>query len=104
MAIHYLQSNMDAEDIALGEIRDDRTYDDDSDLQTAETGFGGGTAAETQLGGGTITPVDPLTLSLQGQVRQTAIDTVYKKWGINAGGPQVVGDFRTTSYILKKTV
>ena len=93
MAIHYLQSNMDAEDIALGEIRDDRTYDDDSDLQTAETGFGGGTAAETQLGGGTITPVDPLTLSLQGQVRQTAIDTVYKKWGINAGGPPSGGRF-----------
>ena len=80
MAIHYLQSNMDAEDIALGEIRDDPTYDDDSDLQTAETGFGGGTAAETQLGGGTITPVDPLTLSLQGQLKQTAIDTLYNVW------------------------
>ena len=93
MAIHYLQSNMDAEDIALGEIRDDRTYDDDSDLQTAETGFGGGTAAETQLGGGTITPVDPLTLSLQGQVRQTAIDTVYNKWSLNAGGPPSGGKF-----------
>ena len=43
MAIHYLQSNMEGEDIALDEIRDDPTDDDDSDLQTAETGFGGGT-------------------------------------------------------------
>ena len=93
MAIHYLQSNMEGEDIALDDVRDDPTYDDDSDFQTAETGFGGGTAAETQLGGGTITPVDPLTLSLQGQVRQTAIDTVYKKWGINAGGPPSGGRF-----------
>ena len=91
MAIHYLQSNMADEDIALDEIRDNPTDDDDdSDLQTAD---GGGTAAETQLGGGTITPVDPLTLSLQGQVRQTAIDTVYKKWGINAGGPPSGGRF-----------
>ena len=93
MAIHYLQSNMEGEDIALDEIRDDPTYDDDSDLQTAETGFGGGTAAETQLGGGTITPVDPLTLSLQGQVRQTAIDTVYEKWSLNAGASPSGGKF-----------
>ena len=102
MAIHYLQSNMDAEDIALGEIRDDPTYDDDSDLQTAETGFGGGTAAETQLGGGTITPVDPLTLSLQGQVRQTAIDTVYKKWDINAGSPPSGGRFQDNFVYTEK--
>ena len=102
MAIHYLQSNMDAEDIALGGIRDDPTYDDDSDLQTAETGFGGGTAAETQLGGGTITPVDPLTLSLQGQVRQTAIDTVYKKWGIDAGGPPSGGRFQDNFVYTEK--
>ena len=101
MAIHYLQSNMEGEDIALDEIRDDPTYDDtqqdrrenleawvaddndDNDMLTAET----------QLGGGTITPVDPLTLSLQGQVRQTAIDTVYKIWSSNAGGPPSGGRF-----------
>ena len=80
MAIHYLQSNMDAEDIALGEIRDDPTYDDDdSDLQTAETGFGGGTIDAA--------PVDtPLTLALQGQLKQTAIDDAYNVWGTPDGG------------------
>ena len=64
MAIHYLQSNMADEDIALGEIRDDPTYDDDdSDLQMAETGFGGGTID--------VAPVEtPLTLTLQGHQRR----------------------------------
>ena len=75
MAIHYLQSNMDAEDIALGEIRDDRTYDDDSDLQTAETGFGPG------IQDGERAPAEtPLTLSQKGQLKQTAIDTLYNVW------------------------
>ena len=80
MAIHYLQSNMADEDIALGEIRDDPTYDDDdSDLQTAETGFGGGTIDAA--------PVDnPLTLALQGQLKQTAIDDAYNVWGTPDGG------------------
>ena len=79
MAIHYLQCNMDVEDIALDEIRDDPTYDDDSDLQTAETGFGGGTIDAA--------PVDtPLTLALQGQLKQTAIDDAYKIWGTPDGG------------------
>ena len=68
---------------------------DDDNNAVMTTDLGGGTAAETQLGGGMIdvTPVDPLTLSLQGQVRQTAIDTVYKKWGINAGGAPSGGGF-----------
>ena len=81
MAVYHLQSNMDAEgeDIALGEIRDDPTYDDDSDFQTAETGFGGGTID--------VAPAEtPLTLTLQGQVRQTAIDDAYKSWGTPEGG------------------
>ena len=80
MAIHYLQSNMEGEDIALDEIRDDPTYDDDdSDLQTAETGFGGGTIDAA--------PVDtPLTLALQGQLKQTAIDDAYNVWGTPDGG------------------
>ena len=80
MAIHYLQSNMEGEDIALDEIRDDPTYDDDdSDLQTAETGFGGGTIDAA--------PVDtPLTLTLQGQLKQTAIDDAYNFWGTPDGG------------------
>ena len=79
MAIHYLQSNMEGEDIALDEIRDDRTYDDDSDFQTAETGFGGGTID--------VAPVEtPLTLTLQGRLKQTAIDAAYKNWGTPEGG------------------
>ena len=78
MAIHYLQSNMEGEDIALDEIRDDPTYDDD-DLQMAETGFGGGTIDAA--------PVDtPLTLALQGQLKQTAIDDAYNVWGTPDGG------------------
>ena len=79
MAIHYLQSNMEGEDIALDEIRDDPTYDDDSDFQTAETGFGGGTID--------VAPVEtPLTLTLQGRLKQTAIDAAYKNWGTPEGG------------------
>ena len=68
------------EDIALGEIRDDPTYDDDdSDFQTAETGFGGGTID--------VAPVEtPLTLTLQGQLKQTAIDAAYNVWGTPDGG------------------
>ena len=87
MAIHYLQSNMADQDIALDEIRDDPTYDDaaggatgDDDVMSIdETGFGGGTVD--------VAPVEtPLTLSQQGQLKQTAIDAVYKKWGIPEGG------------------
>ena len=81
MAIHYLQSNMEGEDIALDEIRDDPTYDDDdSDLQTAETGFGGGTIDAA--------PVDtPLTLSLEEEKIRKVVDTAYKKWNDDSGGP-----------------
>ena len=79
MAIHYLQSNMEGEDIALDDVRDDPTYDDDSDFQTAETGFGGGTID--------VAPVEtPLTLTLQGRLKQTAIDAAYKNWGTPEGG------------------
>ena len=75
------------QDIALDEIRDDPTYDDaaggatgDDDVMSIdETGFGGGTVD--------VAPVEtPLTLSQQGQLKQTAIDAVYKKWGIPEGG------------------
>ena len=80
------------QDIALDDTQQDRRENleawvaddnDDNDMLTAET----------QLGGGTIAPADPLTLSLQGRVRQTAIDTVYDKWGENAGGPPSGGRF-----------
>ena len=70
---------MEGEDIALDEIRDDPTYDDDSDLQTAETGFGGGAID--------VAPVEtPLTLTLQRRLKQTAIDGAYKTWGNPEGG------------------
>ena len=96
MAIHYLQSNMATEYIPLDTIRDDDdAADDDSDVQTAEPDVRGVMTAETLFGGGmtVAAPANPLTLSLQGQVRQTAIDTVYKQWGLNAGGPPSGGRF-----------
>ena len=79
MAIHYLQSNMDVDGrgIELDEIRDDSTYDDD-DRQTVETEFGGGTIDAA--------PVEtPLKLSLEGQLKQTAINSAYETWGIPQG-------------------
>ena len=82
MAIHYLQSNMDVdgESFELGEIRDDPTYDDDSDFQTAETRFGGGTID--------VAPVEtPLTLSLEEEKIRKVVDTAYKKWNDDSGGP-----------------
>ena len=82
MAIHYLQSNMDVDDesFELGEIRDDPTYDDDSDFQTAETGFGGGTID--------VAPVEtPLTLTLEEEKIRKVVDTAYKKWNGDSGGP-----------------
>ena len=97
MAIHYLQSNMATEYIPLGEIRDNPTYDDtqqdrrenleawvaddndDNDMLTAETQLGGGTTD--------VTPVDPLTLSLEEEKIRKVVDTAYKKWNDNSGGP-----------------
>ena len=80
MAIHYLQSNMEGEDTQQDRrenleawVADDN---DDNDMLTATTDFGGGT----------IAPANPLTLELQGQVIQTALDDAYKSWGIPEGG------------------
>ena len=88
MAIHYLQSNMDVDGDSF-ELTGSRgggdATEDGSDFQTDETSFGGGTAAGTQLVGGTITPADPLTLSLEGQLKQTAINSAYETWGIPKG-------------------
>ena len=86
MAIHYLQSNMEGEDIALDDVQS-------SSAEAADNDDAVGITAETDFGGETITLADPLTLSLQGQVRQTAIDTVYKKWSLNAGASPSGGKF-----------
>ena len=96
MAIHYLQSNMDVDgkSIELAEIPGGGDATEDGlGFQTDETGFGGGAAAGTQVGGGTVAPADPLTLSQKGQLKQTAIDTVYEKWSLNAGEAPSGGGF-----------
>ena len=85
MAIHYLQSNMEGEDIALDEIRDDPTYDDAAG-GAADGDNNAVVMATTDFGGVTIAPANPLTLELQGQVIQTALDDAYKSWGIPEGG------------------
>ena len=100
MAIHYLQSNMEGEggEFELGDRGDDAAREttgaadgDNNAVVMATTDFGGiaGITGVTT----DVTLADPLSLSLQGQVRQTAIDTVYKQWGLNAGGPPSGGRF-----------
>ena len=79
---------MEGEDIALDDVRS-------SSAEAADNDDAVGITAETDFGGETtnVAPVDPLTLSLQGQVRQTAIDTVYEKWSLNAGASPSGGKF-----------
>ena len=85
MAIHYLQSNMEGEDIALDEIRDDPTDDDDSDLQTAETGFGG--TAGTVDGTTVVAPAEsPTFIAMREAAVSTAMLSSYEAWDNNAGG------------------
>ena len=91
MAIHYLQSNMDVENIPLGDVQSSSAEaagaepaDDDAVMTTD---FGGGMAAGTQLGGGMITPADPLTLSIKEERIRKVVDTAYKKWNGDSGGP-----------------
>ena len=90
MAIHYLQSNMDVDGrgIELDEIRAGGDAAgagpaDDDNNAVMTTDLGGG----TQLGGGTIAPADPLTLSLQEERIRKVVDTAYKKWNGDSGGP-----------------
>ena len=88
MAIHYLQSNMEGEDIALDEIRDDPTDDDDSDLQTAETGFGG--TAGTVDGTTVVAPAEsPTFIAMREAAVSTAMLSSYEAWDNNAGGAPV---------------
>ena len=71
--------DVEGESIELGEIRDDPTYDDVSAFPLAETGFGGGVID--------VAPAEtPLTTSLEGQLKQTAINDAYKSWGTPEGG------------------
>ena len=85
MAIHYLQSNMDVDGGSF-ELTESRgggdATEDGSDFQTAETSFGGGTGIQDDERAPTETP---LTLSLEGQLKQTAINSAYETWGIPQG-------------------
>ena len=85
MAIHYLQSNMDVDGGSF-ELTESRgggdATEDGSDFQTAETSFGGGTGIQDDERAPTETP---LTLSLEGQLKQTAINSAYETWGIPKG-------------------
>ena len=80
MAIHYLQSNMEGEDIALDDVQSssaEAADNDDAVGITAETDFGGGTGIQD---GERASAETPLTLSQKGQLKQTAIDTLYNVW------------------------
>ena len=83
MAIHYLQSNMADEDIALDDVQS-------SSAEAADNDDAVGITAETDFGGGTIdvAPVEtPLTLSLEEEKIRKVVDTAYKKWNDDSGGP-----------------
>ena len=85
MAIHYLQSNMEGEDIALDDVHSssaEAADNDDAVGITAETDFGGGTGIQDD---GRAPTKTPLTLSLEGQLKQTAINSAYETWGIPQG-------------------
>ena len=87
MAIHYLQSNMDVdgESFELGEIRGGGgATEDGSDFQMADTSLGGGTGIQDDERGPTETP---LTLSLEEEKIRKVVDTAYKKWNGDSGGP-----------------
>ena len=87
MAIHYLQSNMDVdgESFELGEIRGGGgATEDGSDFQMADTSLGGGTGIQDDERGPTETP---LTLSLEEEKIRKVVDTAYKKWNDDSGGP-----------------
>ena len=87
MAIYHLQSNMADQDIQLDDVQ--ASIDRPADNDDAETSFINTTETTdgTVFGGGMtdVTPVDPLTLSLEGQLNQTAINSAYETWGIPEG-------------------
>ena len=93
MAIHYLQSNMEGEDIALDDVQDSvpgRSTDDDAGdnvIPIAETDFGG--TAETGIQDDEEVPYESQTmLDLQEEEKRKVLDAAYGKWVNKAGPPQ----------------
>ena len=93
MAIHYLQSNMEGEDIALDDVQDSvpgRSTDDDAGdnvIPIAETDFGG--TAETGIQDDEEVPYESQTmLDLQEEDKRKVLDAAYGKWVNKAGPPQ----------------
>ena len=97
MAIHYLQSNMEGEDIALDDVQDSvpgRSTDDDAGdnvIPIAETDFGG--TAETGIPDDEEAPYESQTmLDLQEEKKRKVLNIAYKdKWNINANSPPQKG-------------
>ena len=89
MAIHYLQSNMDVDGVSFeltesqggGDAAGAGPADDDAVMITD---FGGGTGIQDDERAPTETP---LTLSQEEEKIRKVVDTAYKKWNGDSGGP-----------------
>ena len=92
MAIHYLQSNMEGEDIALDDVQS--SIDRPADNDNAETSFINTTEAadgipETGIPDDEEAPDEsPTMLALQEEEKRKVLDAVYGKWVNKAGPPQ----------------
>ena len=92
MAIHYLQSNMEGEDIALDDVQS--SIDRPADNDNAETSFIDTTEAadgipETGIPDDEEAPYEsPTMLHLQEEEKRKVLDAAYGKWVNKAGPPQ----------------
>ena len=92
MAIHYLQSNMEGEDIALDDVQS--SIDRPADNDNAETSFINTTEAadgipETGIPDDEEAPYESQTmLDLQEEEKRKVLDAAYGKWVNKAGPPQ----------------
>ena len=92
MAIHYLQSNMESEDIALDDVQS--SIDRPADNDNAETSFINTTEAadgipETGIPDDEEAPDEsPTMLALQEEEKRKVLDAAYGKWVNKAGPPQ----------------
>ena len=92
MAIHYLQSNMEGEDIALDDVQS--SIDRPADNDNAETSFIDTTEAadgipETGIPDDEEAPYESKTmLDLQEEEKRKVLDAAYGKWVNKAGPPQ----------------
>ena len=92
MVIHYLQSNMEGEDIALDDVQVsiDRPADNDNDetsfINTTEAADG---IPETEIQDDEEVPYESHTmLDLQEEDKRKVLDAAYGKWVNKAGPPQ----------------